>query len=282
MTWTGCQRGRSRLTGRSGSDAAGYGPDFGILHAKFGPVSASPTTCGPQADTRQSSPAAAFLQLTFERTRLDQCLAEIPQSVRIRDRVVQIKPWKRSQVIRSHAIAFVASSGGPQRLCGASILNFRTAFSGILKNSVGKAQNPPSRPYAPTGRPSGQYRSRCLSRSQKPSFFNIPTFDSSNRCESFPQTKSIGFSKAPIVLGNNNPLCSAVPSQDPSILESVHANFGLHNVKAFCADCRIARSANASLTSILILSAREIVRPKHANSAEITICAIRRASQRIL
>ena len=43
------------------------------------------------ADTRQSSPAAAFLQLAFKHARLNQCLAEIPQSVRIRDRGVQIK-----------------------------------------------------------------------------------------------------------------------------------------------------------------------------------------------
>ena len=50
--WTGCKRGRSGFTGRSGSDAAGFGPDFGISNARFRPVPASPARCGPHADTR--------------------------------------------------------------------------------------------------------------------------------------------------------------------------------------------------------------------------------------
>ncbi len=50
--WAGCKRGRSGFTGRSGSDAAGFGPDFGISNARCGPVPASPTRFGPHADTR--------------------------------------------------------------------------------------------------------------------------------------------------------------------------------------------------------------------------------------
>ena len=50
--WTGCKRGRSGFTGRSGSDAVGFRPDFGISNARSGPVPASPARFGPHADTR--------------------------------------------------------------------------------------------------------------------------------------------------------------------------------------------------------------------------------------
>ena len=50
--WTSCKRGRSGFTGRSGSDAAGFGPDFRIPNARCGPVPASSARFGPHADTK--------------------------------------------------------------------------------------------------------------------------------------------------------------------------------------------------------------------------------------
>ena len=49
--WTGCERGRNRFTGRSGSDLARIS---GVPEPDFGPVPASPTRFGPQVDTRPS------------------------------------------------------------------------------------------------------------------------------------------------------------------------------------------------------------------------------------
>lgn len=93
-TWTDRKRSRSRLTGRAGSYAIGYGQRLWILHSGFGHSSASQTSCAPQADIRQSNPTSALPHLTVQNAPLDPCFAEILPRVRIRERVVQLETAK--------------------------------------------------------------------------------------------------------------------------------------------------------------------------------------------
>ena len=69
--WIACKRGRSGFTGRSGSDAVGFGSDFGIPNARFGPVPASPALCGPHADTK---PSGGLAQSRSHRSRPMLCV----------------------------------------------------------------------------------------------------------------------------------------------------------------------------------------------------------------
>ena len=214
--------------------------------------------------------------------RLNQCLAEIPQSVRIRDRGVQIKTVEAQPgyPITRHRLRRVERQ--PTEALRRQHLELQNRVQRHSREFGRKSAKSTVAAVCADRSPFGAISVEVPLKFPKAKLFRHPDLRFFQPLRIVPSDK-----KHRVFEGANR-----VGQQQTAMLRSAEprsVNIGIRPRKFWITQCQgVLRGLPHCKVRERVFDLNpdfvgpKLVRPKHANSAEITICATRRASQRIL